>query len=90
MVPMISPITGILETTGTFSTPSPATMLDLPLVPHIISSSTMVMPEAKILMPTPARTCSHLKPTVRVTRTRPMKIPERQAKSRPIQALPVT
>ena len=81
---MISPMTGIFEITGTRSMP------DLPLVPHIISSRTMVMPEAKMLMPTPANTCSHLKPTVRVTRTRPMRIPERAAKRRPIQALPVT
>ena len=87
---MISPMTGIFEITGTRSMPSPATMLDLPLVPHIISSRTMVMPEAKMLMPTPANTCSHLKPTVRVTRTSPMRIPERAAKRRPIQALPVT
>ena len=57
MVPIIFPMTGILEITGTRSMPSPATMPDLPLVPHIISSRTMVMPEAKMLMPTPANTC---------------------------------
>ncbi len=86
----MSPIMGSLEMIGAFTTPSPATMLDLPLASQIMSRSTMVMPEAKMLIPTPASTCSHLKPTVRVTRTSPITAPERAAKRRPIQALPVT